>query len=104
MSSEEALHAALLDGYREAKRTLGYRALAWLDMLVEHGAVGAIKVVLSPGGAGQIGFWTLVQGGRIDLTAEAYVLDPEFSHLFTAEEQAVARRRVREAVEWLEQR
>jgi len=90
---EAAFHKAMLRIYEVAKREVGYNATRFLQMLSEHGGVATAKQLLhSP--AVSDGFTALWMAGRDDLTVEAHVVKPEFAHLFTSEELAIAERRL----------
>jgi hypothetical protein len=66
------------------------------QMIAKRRAVGAAQQLLmrpdlSPG------FIRLRDGGRLDLTVERLVLRPEYGSLFSAEQRAVARRKLVES-------
>ena len=87
-----AFHDALMEATRECKR-LRYNPAYALQMVGELGAVGACKRLLEKSEVSE-GFTRLWELGRLDLAVEAVALRPEFSSLFTPEEQAVARERL----------
>jgi hypothetical protein len=62
-------------------------------MLQDHGGLGTAQRLLS---AGQIsyGFASLWEAGRLDLTVEYLVLEPQWHALLTAQELDVARERL----------
>lgn len=61
-------------------------------MVGDRGGVDAAKQLLH--GPPSDGFTTLWEKGRLDLSVEYHVLDPEFSELFTEEERRIARDRL----------
>ncbi|MBF6352800.1 DUF262 domain-containing protein [Nocardia flavorosea] len=71
----------------------GYRANHFLRMVAELGAVEAVRKLLAAPAVSE-GFSTLWEVGRLDLTAEAAVLDGRFSTLFDEHEREIARRRL----------
>jgi hypothetical protein len=90
---EARLQQRFLDDYVTAKRQCHYRAQAFLDMILEKGAVATARQLLAADQA-QSGLYELYTCGRLDLTLEAVVLEPEYQPLFTPEELAEARRRL----------
>ncbi|RFU39433.1 DUF262 domain-containing protein [Actinomadura logoneensis] len=82
--------AALRELYERTKAEAGYNATTLLRMLAEHGGVGAAKRVLALKHMSD-GFAALWERGRLDLSVEAFVLDPKWAPLFTAEELEGAR-------------
>jgi hypothetical protein len=92
---EQAFHRAMIDVYRCAKAEISYTATRFFQMVDESGGLGAAKSLLAAPGVSD-GFTVLWERGRLDLTVEAHVLRPEFRSLFTEEELATARRRLRE--------
>src|SRR5690349_16482785 len=87
---EQAFHRAMLAGYETARRDLHYNATYTLRMIQEHGAMEAARRLLHKEDYSE-GMTRLWQEHRLDLSAEALVLRPEFAPLFTAEERALAR-------------
>jgi hypothetical protein len=90
-SSEARFHAAMLDIYRVAKRDLSYNATRFLQLVEARG--GARQLLA---GAPWEGFATLRERGRLDLSVEAHILQPEFRELFTEAERRVAEDRLRQ--------
>lgn len=84
-----------MDGFETAIRGCKYNATYFLGMVADHGAVGAAKRLLAKDSVSD-GFGTLFVCGRLDLTAEAYVVGPEFAELFTSEEIETASRRLKD--------
>lgn len=89
---ERRFHTAMLEIYRQAKSELGYVATRFHQMVEDRGGVDAAKQLLhSPPSDG---FTTLGDKGRLDLSVEYHVIDPEFSELFTEEERRIAEDRL----------
>lgn len=84
---------AMLSLYERAKREADYTASGYLGMLSELGPLGTARQLLSVPAVSD-GFANLWERGRLDLTVEALVLQPEFAPLFTEEELARARTRL----------
>lgn len=79
--------------YDLGRSEAGYTASYFLGMLAQHGAQDtAHRLLASP--AISDGFAELWERGRLDLTVEAIVVEPEFAELFSTEEIAMARRRL----------
>jgi hypothetical protein len=94
---DPAVHAAfdraMRDVYVRAKKEAGYSASFFLTMLSEYGPLGtAHRLLATP--AASSGFTALYERGRLDLTVEAIVVQPEFSGLFTEMEVETARQRL----------
>lgn len=90
---EKRFQQAMVRVYQDAKRETGYDATRFLQMVSKHGGVATAQQLLH---AGQVsdGFTALWERGRLDLTVEHLVLEPEHEELFTDEERAVARERL----------
>ncbi len=88
-------HEAMLNIYRRAIKEIKppYRAKDFLSMVTEHGGVAAAKRLLRTSEK-QSGFARLWEAGRLDLSMEAHVIQPRFSHLFTPAEVTSARGRL----------
>ena len=86
--------AGLLEAYDILNRELDYRPTYFLQMVQgsESGAEVAKRLLAKEGLSD--GFVRLWEEGRLDLSLEAYVLEPEFAPLFTDDELAVARQRL----------
>lgn len=92
MNSESRFHEAMLDVYRNAKQECNYKATYFLQLVTDYGGLEAARRLLS--GDPASGFTKLWELGRLDLSAEAQMLRPEFSELFTNEELEIARSRL----------
>ena len=88
-------HQEMLNIYKEAA-AFGYRPTYFLRMVNEQGGLVAARQLLTDGTVSD-GFVRLWQEGRLDLSVEAVVLDPQWRDLFTSDELAVAQRRLDDA-------
>ncbi|TCC00586.1 caspase family protein [Micromonospora zingiberis] len=88
-------HAAMLDGYRRAKKELNYNAAYFLQMVQQIGGLEAARRLIRASSVSS-GFTTLWEKGRLDLAVEAVVLQDRFTGLFTEEELDIARNRLAE--------
>lgn len=79
--------------YQVAAKQYKYRPTLFLQMIQQHGGVGAAKILVAKD-APSDGFRRLWDLGRLDLTAEALILKPQYASLFTEEERAKARQRL----------
>lgn len=70
--------------YERAKRELGYNASYLLRMLSEHGALETARRLVGSGTPSD-GFTALWEFGRLDLTVEALILEPQYAELFDDE-------------------
>jgi hypothetical protein len=81
------------DVYLRGRSEAGSNAPFFLNMLSQYGPLEtAHKLLASP--AISDGFADLWERGRLDLTVEAVVVEPQFFELFSENEIAVARRRL----------
>jgi hypothetical protein len=88
-TSEASFHQAMLDGYHKLAN-LGYRPIYFLQMVQEYGSVQAARQLINQENTSE-GFTRMWMMGRLDLSAEALVLKPEYRELFTVEERQRAR-------------
>lgn len=78
----------------DACRTeLGYDPRYFREMVLQHGAVGAVRRLLASTTPSD-GFVRLWEAGRLDLTVEAMAVDPRFAALFGERERDIAQRRL----------
>src|SRR4030095_13821809 len=89
---DASFHQAMLDSYHQLAE-LGYRATYFLRMVQELGGVQAVPQLINQEGVSE-GFTRLWEMGRLDLSAEAFVLKPEYRKLFTDKERQRARQRL----------
>ena len=90
----ERFNNRMREAYVTAK-SLGYDPKAFASMIVEHGFVGAARILLRPG-TPQSGFETLWSMNRLDLAVESIVLEDDWGDLFTEDDLVEARRRLAE--------
>lgn len=83
---ERRFDQAMIGIYTTAKRDLGYNATRFLQMITEHGGLGAARLLLGSEAVSE-GFTKLWEHRRLDLTVEAHVLRQEFAELFTPSER-----------------
>ena len=79
--------------YDRGRTEAGYNAAYFLSMLSQYGPQEtAHRLLASP--AISDGFAELWERGRLDLTVEALVIEPQFTQLFTENEMQTAKRRL----------
>lgn len=81
--------------YRRAVAECDYRPTYFLKMVKERGGIGAARALLHAAAPAQ-GLMTLWEKQRLDLSVEALVLQAPWSSLFSDEELATARKRLRD--------
>jgi hypothetical protein len=91
---EKQFHRAMIGVYEAALRKCHYNASRFLQMVNEHGGVGAARILLHTPGF-QYGFTELWLCKCLDLSMEALVIREEYAPLFTAEEHQIARERLK---------
>ena len=77
----------------QANREVGYYAARFLQMLQEYGGVETVRRLLP---TMSDGFTALYLRGRLHLTFEYVMLQPEWRVLFTDDERRLARQRLQE--------
>ena len=92
---ENVFHEEMLGIYEKAKRECRYNATRFLQRVREVGGLAAAKQWLSHDKP-QEGLFKLWEFGRLDISMEALVLHKQFRELFTEEELAIARKRLRD--------
>jgi hypothetical protein len=92
---ERGLTQALMTAYTRAKTECKYNATRFLQMLSEHGGLETARILLHAPGVSE-GYSKLFEKGRLDLTLEYVVLQPEWQDLFTSDELAIARKRLKD--------
>jgi hypothetical protein len=92
---EIEFHNSMLKLYEDAKSECGYNATRFLQMINEHGGLGAARALLAEKKYSE-GLTKLWELGRLDLTVEALVLKDEYSSLFTPNERDIARKRLQD--------
>ncbi len=89
---EATFHQDMLNIYEKSVE-IGYRPSYFLRMVNEHGGVEAAHRLLASDTSTK-GFQRLLELERLDLTAEALILKPEYATLFSEEEREKARKRL----------
>ena len=77
------------------KKKLNYSATRFNQMLGDHGSVETARRLINSGAPSQ-GFEVLWEHHRLDLSVEAIAILPDYAELFTSEELASARQRLRD--------
>lgn len=96
MGTEKELHQELLSLHRRTGQATGYWPNYFHRAVRESGGLAVAKKLLKPGQA-SAGFDRLVAASRLDLSVEYIAVREHYAHLFTEEEIAVARRRLKDA-------
>jgi hypothetical protein len=93
--TEQQFDAAMMNIYHRARKEVGYNATRYLQMLHDQGGLRTAQTLLH---ASQVsdGYTALWERGRLDLTVEALVLQPEWQELFTEQELNIARQRLQQ--------
>jgi 5-methylcytosine-specific restriction protein A len=86
----------MLKIYEDAKQQIGYPAHRFRRKVLKDGGVAAAKFWLQEAKDPTDGFARLVARKRLDLSVEAVVLNPRWSHLFAQGELDIARSRLEE--------
>jgi hypothetical protein len=94
--SAEAFNDAMIQVYVRAKKECNYTARWYLDMVATRGGLQAAKDLLQTREDVQSGLTKLWELGRLDISVENLVLQPEWQALFTREEREVARQRLKD--------
>lgn len=89
----DEFHRAMLSIYERAKRECRYNASFFLGMVSQRGGYQAARDLLHARTVSD-GFTRLWELGRLDLSVEALVLQPEWRALFTDDDLAIARERL----------
>ena len=93
MTLEKQFEQEMMDIYLTAKKECGYNASRFLQLISAKGGLIAAKQLISkPGGTD--GFTTLWEHGRLDLSVEAHILQPEYHSLFTEAERKMCKDRL----------
>lgn len=94
LSLEELFHRRMLEIYVGLRDETGYVAIRFLGAVRRHGGVEYAKQALRRPVNMQGGFQKLREEGRLNMSMEYFVSQPEFSSLFTDREIVEARRRL----------
>jgi hypothetical protein len=93
---ENQFDTAIMEIYRRALTETGYNATRFHRMLTEYRGIETARILLHAKYVSD-GYTALWERGRLDLTVEALIVeDPEFHALFTDEELAVCRQRLKD--------
>ena len=92
---EKKFHREMVEVYQTTKKEVKYNAVRFLQLISEKGGVAAAKQLVMKDG-GTEGFGTLHMAGRLDLTVEYHVVQPEYASLFTPEEIATSKKRLKD--------
>ena len=91
--AEKLFSRAMKDVYERARKEANYTATYCLRMLADLGPLETARRLLHSPKPSE-GFTALWERGRLDLTVENVVLQPQFADLFTEEDRDLARRRL----------
>ncbi len=94
--SSEDFDKAMIQVYVRAKKEAKYNATFFLQMVQDRGGIKTAKDLLKTREDVQSGLVKLWELGRLDLSVENLVLQPEWISLFTDEELAIARQRLKD--------
>ena len=92
---ERQFHQDMLDGSVELRIKHHYNPTYFLQMVAEHGGVGAVKRLIQTPDS-QAWLTSLWEVNKLDMSCEAATLNPKYASLFTAEEKREAKKRLRE--------
>jgi hypothetical protein len=89
---------AMLDLYEQTSSEIKYKPKVLYEWTQSFGGVEAARKLLKIGNNAGVssGFQKLWEAKRLDLSSEALMLKPEYASLFTQEELAQARHRLKE--------
>ena len=93
--TRSAFERGMKNIYVRAKNEAGCNAAFFLDMLSSLGGLGTARRLLAVSEVSS-GFTALYERGRLDLTVEALVVQPQFADLFSDHELEIARQRLRD--------
>ena len=92
---EDQFHKAMIDVCQNALRDCTQRAAYFLQIVGSQGGVETVKKLLQSNDI-EHGSTALWKCGRPDLMFEYLVLQPKYADLFSDEEKAMARNRLKE--------
>src|SRR3990172_4199949 len=92
---ELEFHEAMLTIYRKAKSEAKYNAIRFLQMVTDHGGLETAHMLINSSTVSE-GYTALWERGRLDLTVEALILQPQWNELITNEEREIARQRLQD--------
>ncbi|WP_235545358.1 DUF262 domain-containing protein [Phycicoccus sp. Soil802] len=88
-----AFHRAMVSIYQATQREVHYNPTIFIGMIADHGGVETAKRLVGSQSPSD-GFRVLWEAGRLDLTAEALLLRPEYEALFSQDLRDRARERL----------
>ncbi len=97
LTLNDLFHRRMLQIYVLLRDETGYSAKRFLGAVRRHGGVEYAKQALRRPVQAQAGFQVLIDEGRLDISFEQLVSDPQFESLFSPTEIAEAKRRLRSA-------
>ena len=92
---EHRFDIAMMGIYHLARNEARYTATRFLQMLHEHRGLETARRLLHSSTVSE-GYTALWERGRLDLTVEALILQPEWNDLFTNDEREIARQRLQD--------
>lgn len=90
---EHRFDMSMMNIYHRARAEVNYNATRFLQMLHDHRGQGTARILLHSAIVSE-GYTALWERGRLDLTVEALILEPQWHELFTEEEREIARKRL----------
>ena len=92
---EIAFHDEMIELYKRARDDARYNATRFLGMINEQGGLETARTIVNSPSVSE-GYTALWEKGRLDLTVEATILQPQWAPLFSDAERKIAVRRLRE--------
>jgi len=92
---ENAFHQKMVEVYGKAKTECNYNAARFHQMVQEHGGLDTAKKLLASNHYPE-GLTRLWELERLDISMEATVLGDPWCSLFTSEELAIAKKRLKD--------
>lgn len=92
---EHRFDLAMMSIYHRARNEARYTATRFLQMLHEHRGLETARILLHSSAVSE-GYTALWERGRLDLTVESLILQPEWNILFTDEEREIAKQRLQD--------
>jgi hypothetical protein len=91
---EAAFDVAMMRIYVRARDEAGYNATRYLQMLHDHRGLETARILINAAQPSE-GYAALWERGRLDLTVEALILQPQWQTLFAQELELLQRARDR---------
>lgn len=89
------LYKDMVDIYKKAEESCGYKARRFLQMINDKGALITAKTLINKDSNTE-GFIALWENNRLDLSLEALIVSGKYDELFTEEEKNICRNRLRD--------